>query len=307
MTEDELIAETRAFNENLEQLIAALPALHTVPPEQTRRARRESGGIFAPPVYLPEAWWERIPGRGGEIPLRIVEPAAKSRGAYLHIHGGGWTLGAADLQDPTLKAAANATGLTIVSVDYRLAPEHPYPAAPDDCEDAAVWLLDRFAGRLVIGGESAGAHLAVVTLLRLRERHRIDVRERFSAANLSFGVYDLTGTPSRHLWGDRELVLSSRSMSWFVENFVPGFSEGQRRHPDVSPLYADLRGLPPALFTCGTLDPLLDDTLFMEARWRAAGNETTLSIVPEAVHGFLAFEIEIARRSREQQHAFARG
>jgi len=307
VTEDELIAETRAFNENLEQLIAALPALHTVPPEQTRRARRESGGIFAPPVYLPEAWWERIPGRGGEIPLRIVEPAAKSRGAYLHIHGGGWTLGAADLQDPTLKAAANATGLTIVSVDYRLAPEHPYPAAPDDCEDAAVWLLDRFAGRLVIGGESAGAHLAVVTLLRLRERHRIDVRERFSAANLSFGVYDLTGTPSRHLWGDRELVLSSRSMSWFVENFVPGFSEGQRRHPDVSPLYADLRGLPPALFTCGTLDPLLDDTLFMEARWRAAGNETTLSIVPEAVHGFLAFEIEIARRSREQQHAFARG
>ena len=307
MTEEELLAETRAFNENLEQLIAALPALHTVPPEQTRRARRESGGIFAPPVYLPEAWWERIPGRGGEIPLRIVEPAAKSRGAYLHIHGGGWTLGAADLQDPTLKAAANATGLTIVSVDYRLAPEHPYPAAPDDCEDAAVWLLDRFAGRLVIGGESAGAHLAVVTLLRLRERHRIDVRERFSAANLSFGVYDLTGTPSRHLWGDRELVLSSRSMSWFVENFVPGFSEGQRRHPDVSPLYADLRGLPPALFTCGTLDPLLDDTLFMEARWRAAGNETTLSIVPEAVHGFLAFEIEIARRSREQQHAFARG
>jgi len=308
VTEDELLAETRAFNESLEQLIAALPALHTVPPEQTRRARRESGGIFAPPVYLPEAWWERIPGRSGEeIPLRMVEPAAQSRGAYLHIHGGGWTLGAADLQDPKLKAAANATGLTIVSVDYRLAPEHPYPAAPDDCEDAAVWLLDRFAGRLVIGGESAGAHLAVVTLLRLRDRHRIDIRERFGAANLSFGVYDLTGTPSRHLWGDRELVLSSRSMSWFVENFVPGFSDEQRRHPDVSPLYADLRGLPPALFTCGTLDPLLDDTLFMEARWRAAGNETTLSIVPEAVHGFLAFEIEIARRSHEQQHAFARG
>ena len=303
-----MLAETRAFNENLGQLIAALPALHTVPPEETRRARRESGGIFAPPVYLPEAWWERIPGRGGEeIPLRIVEPAAQSRGAYLHIHGGGWTLGAADLQDPTLKAAANATGLTIVSVDYRLAPEHPYPAAPDDCEDAAVWLLDRFAGRLVIGGESAGAHLAVVTLLRLRDRHRVDVRERFGAANLSFGVYDLTGTPSRYLWGDRELVLSSRSMSWFVENFLPGFSDDQRRHPDVSPLYADLRGLPPALFTCGTLDPLLDDTLFMEARWRTAGNETTLSIVPEAVHGFLAFELEITRRSREQQHAFARG
>ena len=68
MTDEEVLAETRAFNEGLEQLVATLPPVHTVSPEETRRARRESGGIFPPPVYLPEAWWERIPGRGGEIP-----------------------------------------------------------------------------------------------------------------------------------------------------------------------------------------------------------------------------------------------
>jgi acetyl esterase/lipase len=81
----------------------------------------------------------------------------------------------------------------------------------------------------------------------------------------------------------------------------------ERLAPDVSPLYGDLRNLPPALLTCGTLDPLLDDTLFMEARWRTAGNETTLSLWPEAVHAFVAFEIEAARRSRAEQYAFIRG
>ena len=302
-----MLAETRTFNAALEQIIQALPPVHTVPAEETRRARRESGGIFPPPVYLPEARWERIPGRNGEIPLRIVEPDGGARGAYLHLHGGGWTLGAADLQDPALKAAADATGLAMVSVDYRLAPEHPYPAGPDDCEDAALWLLDRFDGRHGIGGESAGAQLAVVTLVRLRDRHGIAPREAFRAANLVFGPFDLTGTPSRFLWGDRELVLSDPMMEWFVANYVPGLTDAERRQPDISPLYADLHDLPPALFTCGTLDPLLDDTLFMEARWRAAGNETSLTLWPEAVHGFVAFEIETARRSHAEQYAFLRG
>ena len=142
-----MLAETRAFNEGLERILLALPPVHTLDAEATRRARRADGGIFPAPVYLPEARWERIPGRGGEIPLRIVEPAGEPRGAYLHFHGGGWTLGAADLQDPALKAAADATGLVMVSVDYRLAPEHPYPAAPDDCEDAARWFLETYHGR----------------------------------------------------------------------------------------------------------------------------------------------------------------
>jgi acetyl esterase/lipase len=307
VTDEKMLAETRAFNAGLEQLLRGLPPVHTLPPETTRRSRRAGGGIFPAPVYLPAARWEQIRGRGGEIALRIVEPEGEPRGAYLHLHGGGWTLGAADLQDPALKAAADATGLVMVSVDYRLAPEHPYPAGPDDCEDAARWLLERYDGRHAIGGESAGAQLSVVTLLRLRDRHGISPRGAFDAANLAFGPFDLTGTPSRFLWADRELVLSDPMMDWFVANFVPGTTDIERRDPDVSPLYADLGDLPPALFSCGTMDPLLDDTLFMETRWRVAGNETRLSLWPEAVHGFVAFDIEVARRSRADQYAFIAG
>ncbi len=110
-------------------------------------------------------------------------------------------------------ALAESTGLCAVSVDYRLSPEYPYPAAPDDCEDAALWLLERGFAELdvpevaTIGGESAGAHLSATTLLRLRDRH--GVTDAFRAANLVYGVYDLSMTPSSRNWGDSFLVLST--------------------------------------------------------------------------------------------------
>jgi acetyl esterase len=305
MTEPEMLAETRSFNAALEALLATQPPVHTLPPEVTRQARRDGRGIFPPLVFLDHARTLSIPGRGGEIALRILEPESP-RGAYLHVHGGGWTLGSADGQDLLLWEIAQATGLTAISVDYRLAPEHPFPAGPDDCEDAALWLLGNHSGRLAIGGESAGAQLAVLTLLRLRDLHGVSPRA-FAAANLVFGAFDLTGTPSRRLWGDRELVLSSPMMDWFADCFLPGMPDEERRAPSVSPLYADLRDLPPALFSCGTSDPLLDDTLFMEARWRNAGNATTLSLWPEGIHAFTAFPIEIGRRSRAEQAAFLEG
>ncbi len=305
MTEAEMLAETRAFNLALEAILATQPAIHTLPPEETRQARREGRGVFPPLVFVDQARTLSIPGRSGEIALRIVEPE-QPRGAYLHLHGGGWTIGSADGQDMLLWEIAQATGLTAVSVEYRLAPEHPFPAAPDDCEDAALWLIENHSGRLAIGGESAGAHLAALTLLRLRDLHGISPRT-FAAANLVFGVYDLTGTPSHRLWGDRELLLSSPVMDWFADCFLPGMADEDRRAPSVSPLYAELHDLPPALFSCGTADPLLDDSLFMEARWRQAGNETTLSLWPEGIHAYTAFPIEIGRRSRAEQVAFLRG
>jgi acetyl esterase len=305
VTDAEILAETKAFNAQLEALLATMPKVHELPPEVTREGHRAGRGAFAVPEYLDHAKTITIPGRRGEIGLRILEPP-EPRGAYLHFHGGGWTIGAADLQDPALWELAQATGLTAVSVDYRLAPEHPYPAGPDDCEDAALWLLERHEGRLTIGGDSAGAHLAVVTLLRLRDRHGISPRT-FAAANLVFGSYDLTGTPGRLLWGERELILSGPLMNWFADCYLPGMTADDRRSPDVSPLYADLRDLPTALFSCGTMDPLLDDSLFMEARWRVAGNEAQLSLWPEGVHAFTAFPLEIARRSRAEQHAFLAG
>jgi len=298
MTEAEMLAETRSLNHDLALLHAQSRKTETVPPELLRRERRDGRGVFPRPVFLDHARTELA----GDVPVRVLEPL-EARGAYLHFHGGGWVLGAADLQDMALWKLARTARLTVASVDYRLAPEHPYPAALDDCEAAALWFLDRFDGRLAIGGESAGAHLAVLTLLRLRDRHGISPRV-FAAANLVFGVYDVTGTPSRHLWGRRELVLSSPLMDWFADCFLPEMPEHERRSPQVSPLYADLQELPPALFSCGTLDPLLDDSLFMEARWRAAGNDAVATLWPEAPHGFTAFPLEVARRCEAEQTAF---
>jgi acetyl esterase len=304
------LAEMRAFNEELERLIATQELVNKVPPEVSRRIRREGRGIFPGPVFLPQARELTIPGRGGEIRLRILAPEEEVTGVYLHIHGGGWVLGGCDEQDLRLWAMVEATGLTAISVEYRLSPEHPYPAAPDDCEDAALWLLERgldelgAPARIAIGGESAGAHLSVVTLLRLRDRHGI--RGAFGAANLVFGVFDLTMTPSQRNWGERNLVLSTPIMKWFGHQFVGERDLEALRDPDLSPLYADLSELPPALFTIGDCDPLLDDSLFMEARWRAAGNETELRIWPECVHGFTAFPLALSHAATESMNEFAR-
>ena len=242
------IDETRAFNAALVELLATQPPVEAVGAAAARAARREGRSFWPPPVYLDEARDVTIVGRTGEIRLRVLAPRREARGVYLHVHGGGWALGAADLQDSLLAEIAEESGLAVVSVDYRLAPEHPYPAAVDDCEDAALWVLGEgrrelgAGAELALGGESAGAHLAVLTLLRLR----------------------------------------------------------------VSPLYADLSGLPPALFTVGTLDPLLDDSLFMAARWRAGGNEAELRVWHDGAHGFTAFPLEIARRSFREQLEFLR-
>jgi acetyl esterase/lipase len=220
-------------------------------------------------------------------------------GVFLHLHGGGWTLGSAANQDPVLAALAQHANVAVASLEYRLAPEHPYPAGPEDCEDAAAWLVanaqrEFVTDRLVIGGESAGAHLAVSALLRLRDRRGIT--GAFRAAQLVFGAYDLSMTPSARRWGDRNLILSVPVMTWFNDQFVPGRSPEERRDPDISHLYADLHGMPPARFVVGTEDPLLDDSLFMAARWRSAGSPAVLDVVAEAVHGFVAYPITVAQQ-----------
>ena len=309
--DDETRAETHAFVDQVEQLMNSLKPAWEVPPQVTRQARREGRGAFPAPVFLPQARDLTIRTRGGDIRLRVLVPEAGApTGVYLHLHGGGWTFGAADMQDPALLSLVEATGMAAVSVDYRLAPEHPFPAGPDDCEDAALWLLDRGAraigapARYAIGGESAGAHLAALTLLRLRDRHGIS--GAFSGANLVYGAYDLSMTPSQRRWGDRNLVLNGPVLHWFGDNFLPGVSAEDRRDPEISPLYADLLGMPPAIFTAGGLDPLLDDSLFMAARWRIAGARTELRVWPEAVHGFTLFPLRIARAADAAVYDFLR-
>jgi acetyl esterase/lipase len=304
------IDEARAFNTQLEALIATQPPVYTLPPDVSRQTRREGKGIFPAPVFLEEARDIEIAGRGGPIKVRIMRPDRMPTGIYLHLHGGGWTLGAHDMQDAALKLLANETGLCAASIDYRLAPENPYPAGPDDCEDAVLHLIEHGAqqldapARFAIGGESAGAHLAVVTLLRLRDRHGIS--NRIAAANLVFGAYDMNGTPSQILWGDRNLVLSTPIIRWFGNNFLPGVGFEQRRDPDISPLYARLDDMPPALFAVGTMDSLIDDSLFMSERWRAAGNRADVAVYPEGVHGFNAFPTGLARKANARQFEFLR-
>jgi acetyl esterase/lipase len=295
--------EIRAQNAEIAAKLASLPDQWSIPLPVIRERRRQGLGAFPAMPKSRQAETIAIDGPGGPLPLRIVGPD-RPRGVYLHIHGGGWTLGAADEQDPWFDRLAETCGLACVSVEYRLAPEHPYPAAPDDCEAASLWLVRQAQARfgttrLLIGGESAGAHLAAVTLVRLRDLHAL---RPFAGANLFAGCYDLTLTPSAANWGDEKLVLNTRDIRIFADNFCG--PDADRRAPDISPIHADLAGLPPALFSVGTRDLLLDDTLFMASRWAAAGNRADLAIWPGGCHVFHRFESRLTEQALARIDAF---
>lgn len=304
-SDDAIPPETKAANAAIVAAMAGMPEWWDVGAAKVRAARARGEGIFPAAAKSERARWIEIDGPAGKIPLRVVAPQT-SRGVYLHIHGGGHVLGAADQQDRLLEHIADATKLTAISVEYRLAPESPYPAGPDDCEAAALWVANNlrdFGGdAFAIGGESAGAHLSALTILRLRDKHGLTP---FKAANLVFGVFDLGMTPSARMFGDSErLVLRTIDIVKFSEAFLPAMSEAEKRSPELSPLYADLSGLCPALFTIGTKDALLDDSLFMHARWVAAGNQGELDIYPGACHGFIAFPTPQTFASLQKQTAF---
>lgn len=299
---DAISAETAAFNERLAAEMAERPSMHLFPPDVVRAAKAEGQGALPLGGPLEGSDWVDIPGAaGGPGQVRISDPDGDPVGIYLHIHGGGWTIGAADQNDDSCQFMARETGMRVVSVAYRLAPEHPWPAQKMDCMAAARWALEESDLPVVIGGESAGAHLSVVTALGLRDAGLLD---RVRGLVLYYGVYDLRGTPSARNWGDQPLILSTPIMNWFFDFVDPdGLA---RERADLSPLLGDVSGLPPALFLVGTADPLLDDTLFMHQRWLAAGNAAELQVYPGGVHGFDAFEeLAIGRDSRARAAGFA--
>ncbi len=291
--------ETAAFNARIEAELAELPRVHEVDPVLTRKARAEGRGTFPPAGPLPGSSWVSTGATEGPGRVRVSDPDTEPRGIYLHIHGGGWTIGAPDQYDLHNQALAAATGARVVSVPYRLAPEHIWPAQRDDVLAGALWALGEMDLPIVIGGESAGAHLSAVAVLGLKAAGAID---RVRGVVFNYGVFDLRMTPSMANWGDRYLVLSTPIVDWFTNNVIP--DPAMRADPEISVLLAKLDGLVPALFQVGTADPLLDDTLSMAMRWQAAGNETALAVYPGGIHAYDMFDLEIARQSHAAVASF---
>jgi acetyl esterase/lipase len=300
-----IATEIHQRNAQIAQAMSALPEWWIIGPPAFRQNQRAGAGVFPPLVFSERANTRAIPSDAGPLRLREFLPATgQPRGVYLHIHGGGWVIGGADMQDTMLLALADHAQVAVVSVHYRLAPEHRYPAAPDDCETAALWLAENSAAvfgtdQLIIGGESAGAHLSAVTLLRLRQRLG---HCPFSGANFNFGLFDMNLTPSARAFGDERLFLRTIDMVQFRDAFLPG--PHNLHDPDISPLYGDFRNLCPALFTIGTRDALLDDSLFMHARWLAAGNKGHLDVYPGAPHAFFLLGDMHTQNSIAQQIQF---
>ena len=286
-------AQTSAFNADLLAKLSALPDPWSFAPYLVREARAQGKGPFPLQPKLDHAVWQEHEG----VRLRVLAPQTReTRGIYLHSHGGGWIYGQADFQDPMLARLAEATGLASVSVDYRLAPEHPFPAGPSDCLTAASWAYAQ-GGPMFMGGESAGAHLSLLTALALR-----DGGIQTAGLVLNAGCFDLSLTPSMRNWGSDKLVLNTRDVELFARAFVPGFMD--LRAPNISPLYAHMDGLPPCFLSVGTHDPLLDDSLFLHQRLLAAGVASQLAIAPGGCHVFHTFDLDLAQQAETATHAF---
>jgi acetyl esterase len=251
------------------------------PPESAPALRNALAAAGPAPYFAESARTIAVPAADHEIPVRVI-PAANPTAVFVHCHGGGWTIGSAAGQDAALERIVANTGMTVASIDYRLAPEHPYPAGLDDCERATRWLAAHAAaelgsGRLLIGGESAGANLALCTALRIVR----DQAAVLSAVALYYGNYDITMTPSQRR-SESGVMITRGSLEWFYDQYVP--DQGRRADPDISPLYAELRGLPPVILAVGTADSLVDDTMFLACRMLSSGVDCELVAVPGGEH-----------------------
>ena len=239
---------------------------------------------------------DEIDGPNGKIGLRIFRPE-KIDAVYLDIHGGGNIWGSARFGDSINDVMARKCNMAIVSVDYHLAPEFPYPAQIIDCNAAAKWLLKNArvkfgTEKIFIGGGSAGAQNEAATVIYIRDS--LKSADKIVGVGLQYGIFDLSKTPSHRLATEKTPVINKYTLEEMMKAAYGQFSIAQLQGPQLSPLYADLKNLPPAFFMCGTADAFIDDTNFMEARWRMAGNKTYLALFPEAAHGFNLEPIKIA-------------
>ena len=274
-------------------------------PDPLTRARETRARFAESYVTLPEGAERTIAG----VRCRVFVPEGPAAAVYLHFHGGGMFIGAPEMNDADNLDLSRRFRLAVVSVNYRLAPEHPYPAGPDDGMAVAAWLLEHAAAefgsdRLLIGGESAGGYMGAAVTLRIRDE--LHAADRIAGVNLRYGVYDWGRSPSQR--GMRATngfdMLEPLGIKFFCDCYLPGRSDDERRDPAVSPAFADLHGLPPALMAVGSGDHLLDDTLLLATRWRAAGNPVTLFVAPDLPHAFDNFPCGIVKAWSAQQDAW---
>lgn len=248
-----------------------------------------------------------VPGAAGSMRGRLYRPAGGRLPVVVFIHGGGWTFGSVDTHDAELRALACASRAAVLGFDYRLAPEHPFPAPLDDVLAALAWVdagglgPDVDATRLTVAGDSAGANLALAALIA---RRRAGVQSAAAAA-LFYGCYAPDfNTESHRRLGDGRFGISSERMRWYWSNFLGG---GQADAASLAtPLCCDLAGLPPVYLAAAGLDPLLDDTLALSRRLSAAGVDHRLDFVPGVIHGFLRMrrELPVARRTFDAAGAY---
>jgi acetyl esterase len=257
-----------------------------LPASEVRRMLRQP-----PPAQLAEVARienRTVPGPAGQIPVRIYTPPGRGPfGVLVFFHGGGFVLCDLDTHDPTCRALCRAAGCVVVSVDYRLAPEHKFPAGPEDCYAATVWAAGAAAelggdgARIAIAGDSAGGNLTAVVALMARDRGAPRLRHQL----MIYPVTDCAFDTASYRENGQDYGLSTASMRWFWNHYLA--SERDASHPYASPLRAeDLRGLPPATVITAEFDPLRDEGEAYAARLRQAGVPTELQRYPGVIHGF---------------------
>lgn len=253
-----------------------------------------------------------VPGPVGDLPVRVVTPEDRQVGGVLvWFHGGGWVIGDLDTSDATTRRLARAAGCVVVSVDYRLAPEHPAPAAFDDCWAATAWVIAHRSslgvadGSVAVGGDSAGGNLAALVALHAAGDGALDLAGQV----LVYPTTDLTlSFPSIVENGDG-YFLTRDTMQWFADHYLPAGSDPA--DPAISPLYADLSGragLAPALVQVAGYDPLHDEGVAYADRLAAGGIVVELEDFPTMIHGFYAMAnlTPLALQAVEQAGRFLR-
>jgi acetyl esterase len=268
----------------------APPPANPPAPERAREASRRLRLLSQPDLpHVAEVREHAAPGPGGPIPLRAYRGATTLTGEALPVmiyyHGGGWVVGDLDSHDWTCRMIANAGDCAVVSVDYRLAPEHPFPAAFDDALAAVKWVAANAAmlgidpGRISVGGDSAGGNLAAAVAIALRDEGTIALKSQV----LTYPIVDLTAAYDERF--AQGVALTSGGMRYYIDLYTP--EPAQRRDWRASPMFASsLKGLPPALVLVAGFDPLCAEGEAYAVRLAQEGVATTVRRYPGQMHGF---------------------